>query len=205
MRRLLLLVCGARLGGHDALRGAHAAPPPLRGVAPPVEDGGRRARRRVRGRRARRRAAGRSGGRAARLAASRPRRPDADGPREPRLRVRPRLLGARRRALPAGLRQRVHVGRRVRVAARRDSARAPRRDDRERDGRSGVRRALRAGGRSGRRARRASAGLHRARRARGRARRRRRCCLEPVPPERAVSRGDGDARSATASSSAGSR
>ena len=81
MRRLLLLVCGARRGRHDALRGAHAAPPPLRARPPPLEGGSRRARRRVRGRRARRRTAGRrSPPRDSALGAP-SRRPGADGTR----------------------------------------------------------------------------------------------------------------------------
>ena len=50
-----------------------------------------------------------------------------DGPRERRLRARGQLLDALRRAPAPGLRQRVHVGGRVRLAARRGAARPARR------------------------------------------------------------------------------
>ena len=55
------------------------------------------------------------------------------------------LAGAR---FLQGVGQRLHLGRRLRVAARRHAGRAPRRGDRDRDGRRRVRRAARAGGRS---------------------------------------------------------
>ena len=94
------------------------------------------------------------------------RRPDGDGARERRLRARRRLLDALRRAPAPGRRQRVHVGGRVRLAARRGAARPARRADRQRDGRGDLRRAVRAGDRRGGRARRSRRHLQRARRAR---------------------------------------
>ena len=93
-----------------------------------------------------------------------------DGAREPRLRLRRRLLDALRGAPPPGRRQRLHVGGRVRVAARGRAARTARRDDRH------ARWARRSSARcSARSSARAAALVGRARRLRG-ARRARRSC-----------------------------
>ena len=82
-----------------------------------------------------------------------------------------------------GVRQRLHLGRRLRLAARGRAARAPRRADRDRDGRRRVRRA--ASGRSSARPPRCSGATPSSRRSPGS-----RSCfavwtlrIEPIPPE----------------------
>jgi hypothetical protein len=149
MRRLLVLVC-AIVWVDTMLYAALTPLLPHFAHTLHLSKAGRSARRGRRSRRARGRAARRSSSGATRRPSRRPRRLDADGLREHRIRVRPRLLAARDRALPAGTGQRVHLGRRVRLAPGRGTARPAWPADRDGARRRRVRRVVRARARRGR-------------------------------------------------------
>ena len=135
----------ARPRGHDALRGADAAAAAFRQGAAPLQGRRRRCCSRATQPAPARRASRWPRRGPARSAPGGADGPDADGPLRPRLRLRRQLRDAARRARRAGRRQRLHLGRRVRVADQLRAARPPRRDDRPGDGRGGRRRAARAG------------------------------------------------------------
>src|SRR5437016_2961096 len=110
--------------GHALLRGAYAAPASLCGHSRALEDGRRGAHRRVRRGHARRLHPGRDARRPDRPEARRSRRSGAPQRHEPRVRLRALDRGPRRRALLPGLRRRVHLDRRARVARVEGAARA---------------------------------------------------------------------------------
>ena len=153
----------SRLGDHarrhDAVRGARAAPSPLRGRVRPLEGPGRPPVGAYAGGSCPRRHPQRFRSRALRAQASRSRRPRRD-PRASRSALQTaRLPSASLGSCRHG--QRALVGRRPRLARRRDALVAARRDARHRDRRSHLRRSARPGARRHRRARRHRACVHR--------------------------------------------
>ena len=127
---------GDRLRRHDVLRGADAAPAPLRRPLRPLQARGGRPRRRVSPRRPRRRYPERPAGGPGRRQADGDRRAADHGPDHDCIRLRRLDRRARPRALRAGNRERLRLDGEFRLVARRVTGRATRGDDRDhaRDG-----------------------------------------------------------------------